>query len=71
VRCTAANDLRVGFNKTDTRGLYWSSSEAGPIDALGQQFGVPLDGDLAIGAQGGKTKDQAAWLNVRPVRAFG
>jgi hypothetical protein len=71
VRCTAANDLRVVFNKTDTRGLYWSSSEAGPIDALGQQFGVPLDGDLAIGAQGGKTKDQAAWLNVRPVRAFG
>ena len=73
VRCadTPTDNLRVGFNNTRGVGLYWSSTEAGRIDGEGQQFGVPRDGDLAIGAQGGKTKTQSTTINVRPVRAFG
>jgi len=69
--CAATGTLRVGFNNTAGVGLYWSSSETGSSDAWGQQFGVPREGDLAIGAVGGKTKSQDVWLNVRPVRAFG
>ena len=73
VRCadTGPLPLRVGFNNTTGVGLYWSSTEAGRIDGEGQQFGVPREGDLAIGAQGGKTKTQSTTINVRPVRAFG
>ena len=72
VRCAATDvTLRVGFNNTTGVGLYWSSTEAGRIDGEGQQFGVPREGDLAIGAQGGKTKTQSTTINVRPVRAFG
>jgi hypothetical protein len=70
VRCADTGTLRVGFNNAAGVGLYWSSTETGPIDGLGQQFGVPLEGDIAIGAQGGKTKSQATTINVRPVRAF-
>jgi hypothetical protein len=50
---------------------YWSSTETGPIDGLGQQFGVPCVGCIAIGSQGELTKSQATTINVRPVRAFG
>jgi hypothetical protein len=75
VGCAATGTLRAGFNNTAGVGLYWSSTESGggfpQIDAWGQQFGVPLEGDIAIGAQGEKTKSQATTINVRPVRAFG
>jgi hypothetical protein len=71
VGCAATGTLRDGFNKTDTRGLYWSSTESGRIDAWGQQFGVPLEGWIAIGRSAQLTKTQDTWLNVRPVRAFG